>query len=115
MTIENFLKKLKTTPDSVTFEDTMEVIETNYNFTETAFKNGDTYNDPGKNSGSCKLFYFGKLHSLSKSDTLSCFGDYYRRDTLGNPTGNDHANIRNFITYGWEGIQFEGVALEEKN
>ncbi|GAK84871.1 type III effector HopPmaJ [Vibrio ponticus] len=39
------------------------------------------------------------------------FGDFYRKDVLGNPDGDDHQNIRNFIAHGWNGIKFEGQAL----
>ena len=114
MKLVHFLEKLNTTPQSIAFADTMATVEENYNFTETAFKNGDTHNEAGKNSGSCKLFAFAQLNQLSKEATLACFGEYYRKDVLENPTGSDHANIRNFIKYAWEGIQFEGKALEIK-
>ena len=114
MTLQSFLNKLKTNPESISFQNTMDVIENNYNFSETAFKNGNIYNELGQNSGSCKLFYFAKLNDLSKSNTLSCFGDYYRKDVLENPNGTDHANIRNFIKFGWEGISFKGIALQTK-
>ena len=114
MKINDFLEKLSKTPESIDFKDTIAVIEANYNFIETAFKNGDTHNEAGQNSGSCKLFAFAKLNQLSKEATLACFGDYYRKDVLENPTGSDHANIRNFITYAWEGIQFKGEALSVK-
>lgn len=114
MKLNHFLEKLNTSPESITFTDTMAVVEENYTFSETAFKNGDTHNETGKNSGSCKLFAFAKLNNLSKDHTLACFGDYYRKDVLKNPTGTDHANIRNFIKYDWEGIQFEGDALIRK-
>lgn len=111
MKLSDFLDKLNTTPQAIEFTDTMAVIEANYTFTETTFKNGDTTNDAGTNSGSCKLFAFAKLNKLSQDATLACFGDYYRKDVLENPTGTDHANIRNFIQHGWSGITFEGVAL----
>ncbi len=111
MKITDFLEKLNQTPESIQFSDTMEVIEANYTFTETAFTNGDTFNEAGQNSGSCKLFAFAKLNQLSKEETLACFGDYYRKDVLENPSGTDHANIRNFMKYAWEGIEFKGEAL----
>ena len=114
MKITDFLEKLNNSPESIDFTDTMAVIEANYTFTETAFKNGDTHNAAGQNSGSCKLFAFAKLNQLNKEATLACFGDYYRKDVLENPSGTDHANIRNFITYAWEGINFEGNALSSK-
>ena len=92
----------------------MAVIEENYTYSPTAFKNGDTDNTAGTNEGSCKLFAFAKLQSFDQAATLACFGDYYRKDVLENPEGTDHANIRNFIKFGWEGVSFEGEALVEK-
>mgnify|MGYP000173558290 CR=1 FL=1 len=41
MRIEEFINKLKTTPKSLEFSETMAVIEANYEFTPTAFKNGE--------------------------------------------------------------------------
>lgn len=111
MKLSDFLDKLNTTPQAIEFSDTMAVIDANYTFTETTFKNGDTTNEAGLNSGSCKIFAFAEMNQLSQESTLACFGEYYRKDVLGNPTGTDHANIRNFIQYGWDGIAFEGKAL----
>ncbi len=114
MKLSDFLEKLNNTPESIAFTDTMAVIEANYNFTETAFKNGDTKNEAGQNSGSCKLFAFAEINNLSKEATLACFGDYYRKDVLENPNGTDHGNIRNFMQYAWDGIKFEKAALSNK-
>jgi len=115
MTISDFLAKLNNSPESINFTDTIAVIEANYKFTEAAFTNGETNNKAGTNSGSCKLFAFAKINQLCVEKTLSCFGDYYRKDVLQNPDGTDHANIRNFIKYGWDGIKFESQALETIN
>ncbi len=114
MNIQDFKLKLKENPESIQFSDTMAVIESNYTFTETAFKNGNTFNEAGQNSGSCKLFAFALTNNLDQNETLTCFGDYYRKDVLENPNGTDHANIRNFIEFGWDGIKFENDALATK-
>jgi len=114
MSIQAFLAKLKQTPEAITFPETIAVIEENYNFTPTAFQNGNTHNAAGTNSGSCKLFAFAKLQNLSQDETLACFGAFYRDEVLGDPEGTNHQNIRNFIVHGWNGIQFEGEALELK-
>ncbi|AFK02010.1 HopJ type III effector protein [Emticicia oligotrophica DSM 17448] len=114
MTLEEFLKKLKETPQEVAFTDTMAVVEANYDFTPTAFQNGDLSNEAGQNSGSCKLFSFAKIQGFSVEDTLACFGDFYRKDVLENPEASNHQNIRNFMKTGWAGISFEGTALTEK-
>ena len=114
-TIKTFLEKLRKSPQIITFPDTMAVIEENYNFTPTAFKNGNQYNAAGENSGSCKLFSFAKLQNLSKDETLACFGSYYFEDVVKNPEASDHQNIRNFMKSGWEGIQFENKSLTPKS
>jgi hypothetical protein len=111
MNKEELLNTIKTTPSVVAFTDVMSVVESSYDFTPTAFKNGNTNNEVGQNSGSCKLFAFAKLNNLTKEETLNCFGDYYRKDVLDHPEKDDHQNIRNFIESGWEGVLFEGDAL----
>ncbi len=114
MNLTEFLEKLNSAPTSIDFKETMTVVENEYTFTETAFKNGNTKNEAGQNSGSCKLFAFAQLNNLDKEATLACFGDYYRKDVLENPEGTDHGNIRNFMKYGWDGIEFKGTALTIK-
>ena len=114
MTLDAFLNRLTLSPESLEFGDTMEIVETEYQFTETPFQNGDYYNQAGDNSGSCKLFSFAKKQGLSEQQTLACFGAYYRNDVLNNIDGVDHQNIRNFMKYGWQGIHFEGEALQAR-
>ena len=114
MTLDSFIKKLNETPQEVAFTDTMSVVEALYDFTPTAFQNGDLRNETGQNSGSCKLFSFAKLQKFSVEQTLACFGDFYRKDVLENPEASNHQNIRNFIKTGWAGISFEAEALAEK-
>jgi hypothetical protein len=114
MTLSDFLHALRTAPDTVNFADTMAVIESLYDFTPTAFRNGELDNAAGQNAGSCKLFAFAALQSFSKEETLACFGDYYRKDVLRNPQGTDHGNIRNFMQYGWEGIRYSAQPLTPK-
>lgn len=114
MTIAAFLEKLNQTPAAVAFTETIATIEENYDFTPTAFENGLQHNATGENSGSCKLFAFAQLQNLTEVETLACFGAYYYDDVLKNPNGTDHQNIRNFMKTGWNGIQFEGEALELK-
>jgi nitroreductase len=114
MSLQDFITQLKTAPDSVEFDNTMAIIDANYDFTPTAFTNGDTVNEAGQNNGSCKILAFGQLNGLSVDETLACFGKFYRDDVLGNPDGEDHQNIRNFIKSGWEGVSFSGQALSAK-
>lgn len=114
MLLIDFLEKLNAAPETVTFDHTMAVIEENYRFSETAFTNGKTKNVAGQNNGSCKIYAFGHINRLTEAQTLQCFGDYYRKDVLGNPDGDDHQNIRNFIQHGWQGISFDDSALALK-
>jgi len=111
MNLNEFLQQLENSPEQIEFTDTMAVIEGDYTFTPTKFTNGDTVNNADQNNGSCKIFAFGLLNKLSEQQTLACFGSYYRDDVVKNPNNNDHQNIRNFMSTGWQGIQFDGQAL----
>jgi len=117
MTLEELLIAIEQAPESVEFDDVMDVIQENYLYQETEFRNGlgDTavVNLTGTNEGSCKIFSFAQINKLSVEQTLTCFGSFYREDVLLNPNGNDHQNIRNFIKDGWAGILFKNTALIE--
>jgi hypothetical protein len=113
-TVKQLLSAINNDPSTVEFSQVMAVIGSEYHYSATAFTNGDTHNEAGTNEGSCKLFSFAQLNNLSEAKTLACFGDYYRKDVLQHPEGNDHANIRNFMVSGWKGISFEQVALVAK-
>ena len=112
--INEYLEKLKKTPDSMEFNELMELIDSLYIFTPTEFSNGDLVNQAEQNQGSCKLFSFAKLHNLNQQQTLASFGAFYRQDVLENPDADNHQNIRNFIQYGWDGIKFSGNALSAR-
>lgn len=110
----NLIEKIKTAPESIPFSEVISYIDENFSFTPTRFTNGKTINEANQNNGSCKIFSFAKLQNLARKQTLNLFGDYYRKDVLGNPEGTDHQNIRNFMVSGWEGIAFDGDALQAK-
>jgi len=114
MTLESFLQKLKDSPDSIEFNDTMSIIDSLYIFNPTSFRNDDFVNEAGQNSGSCKIFSFARLHRLTPEQTLACFGSYYRDDVLNHPENKDHQNIRNFMKTGWSGIEFDSDPLKAK-
>ncbi len=111
MKLSDYLNKLKNTPESIDFKETMAVIDANYEFSPTSFMNGTLYNEAGENNGSCKLFAFARLQGLTEQETLACFGAYYRDDVLKKPDATNHPNIRNFMKNGWEGIKMAGEAL----
>lgn len=115
MNVSEFIEKLKTEEDKVSFQETIAVIDANYLFTPTAFSNGNQVNNADENNGSCKIFAFAKLNQLNQLQTLACFGSYYFDDVLKNPEGIDHQNIRNFMEYGWDGIRFDDEALSPIN
>jgi len=114
MNLNDYLNKLKTTPENISFDETISTIDEHYDFTPSAFTNGDTRNNANENNGSCKIFFFAKEQQLSEELTLNCFGDYYRKDVLQNPNTDDHKNIRNFMTSGWTALSFDSTALKLK-
>ncbi len=115
MTLEELLVAIQQAPESIEFDIVMDVIQENYHYQETEFRNGlgetAVLNQAGTNEGSCKIFSFAQINKLSVEQTLACFGSFYREDVLLNPNGNDHQNIRNFIKNGWAGISFKNTAL----
>lgn len=114
MSLEQFLEQVKNEPKTIRFEDSMAVIDANYNFTPTGFKNGTLINAANQNNGSCKIFAFAQLQNLSKEETLACFGKFYFEEVLENPQAEGHQNIRNFMQYSWSGIAFNGSPLQVK-
>lgn len=116
MELNDFLSRIKV-GEAVDFQDTMAAIDEHYHYSPTRFSNGlaePMINEAGRNEGSCKIFAFARLHDLTAEQTLSLFGDYYRKDVLDNPDGSDHQNIRRFMRDGWDGIVFSGEALQAK-
>jgi len=111
MSLPAFLQRLRATPEQIEFADTIAIIDSHYEYTPTAFRNGEVENAAGQNGGSCKIFSFAKLQGLDESATLACFGRYYREDVQRHPDASDHQNIRNFVRTGWSGVAFEGNAL----
>ena len=117
--LDEFLKQITDTPETIEFDDVIGIIGKNYHYTPSRFVNGadgeKITNAAGENEGSCKIFSFAQLHNLNKKQTLNCFGRYYREDVLNNPEGTDHANIRMFKKYGWQNIDFDNAVLKRKN
>lgn len=117
MMLNDFLHRVKGN-QAIDFHETMAVIAELYHYYPTEFSNGlqdPLVNEAGHNEGSCKIFAFAKLHDLNSEQTLTLFGDFYRKDVLENPDGNNHQNIRHFKRDGWEGIVFKGQPLQLKS
>jgi hypothetical protein len=98
---------------AVAFSDVVKFIEQHYNYTPTAFKNGEVYNGTATNQGSAKVLAFAKLNCLSIEDTLLLFAEHYDF-VLAYPKAKEHQNIREFIAQGWNGVIFEGEVLSRK-
>ena len=95
------------------FQDVLAFIEANYDYTPSAFKNGNQQNAETENQGSARVLFFAKLHNLSQEDTLSLFAEHYDA-VLATPEGTDHQNIRQFQQFGWGGVSFENDVLASK-
>ena len=95
------------------FSDVLAFIDARYQHRPTAFKNGAQQNAATENQGSAKVLSFAQIENLDAAQTLSLFAEHYQA-VLATPEGNDHQNIRQFMQNGWNGVQFEGTALEEK-
>jgi len=119
MNTQELLTLINTNPSDVEFDQVMDVIDTEYDYIATQFYNGmgdkEVVNAAGTNEGSCKIFAFADINDLNEAQTLSCFGRYYREDVLQNLSGTDHANIRTFMKFGWQGVHFDSPPLSIKN
>ncbi len=94
----------------LSFKDVLAFIDANFSYTPVSFYNGEVVNPPGVNEGSAKVFGLAKLYGLNQLDTLKLFAEHYQA-VLESPNGKDHANIRNFLYYGWQGFGMPVNAL----
>lgn len=99
--------------NSIQFDDVIDFINQNYHYTPVAFVNGEAHNVAGTNEKSAQIFGFAKLHGLSQLDTLKLFAEHYQA-VQANPSGNDHANIRNFLYWGWQAFSMPQNPLTPK-
>jgi hypothetical protein len=112
---EVFNANVEMDADNLKFEDVIDMIDKHYEYGLIEFKNGDIVNKQGENEGSAKVLSYAALSNMDKDTTLKLWGQYYR-EVLKDPNGSSHANIRNFMKYGWDGVPFEnGIALTKKN
>ncbi|AMR33389.1 HopJ type III effector protein [Mucilaginibacter sp. PAMC 26640] len=110
--LNTLLTGLKT--NTVAFKKVLEFIDTYFLHQPTAFKNGNLYNEASQNQGSARVFAIAKINNLTVDDTLLLFAEHYQA-VLADPVGTDHQNIRQFMSHGWAGIEFEGVSLIAKS
>ena len=72
MEIAALIEKLTLQPEQVEFQEVIATIDENFDFTPTAFVNGETVNAENQNNGSCKIFAFAQLQELSV-EQCNCF------------------------------------------
>lgn len=99
--------------NEIIFADVLAFIDDNYNYTPTAFTNGNQENAIDQNQGSAKVFAFAKLNDYTENDTLKLFAEHYKA-VIETPNGTDHNNIRQFMQNGWNGVSFENDVLTKK-
>ncbi len=95
------------------FDDTLALIDQHFEYQPAGFDNGPLRNDAGENAGSCRVFALGQYGNLSEADTLNLFAQHYQQ-VLGDPAGDSHGNIRQFISTGWSGIRFDRQPLRAR-
>lgn len=112
---EVFNSNVEMSADDLTMEEVLEMINTHYETQLLEYTVGDVVNKQGENEATGHILSYAALSNMDKETTLKLWGQHYRA-VLANPDGTDHANIRNFMKFGWEGVPFEnGIALTRKN
>ena len=99
---------------ALNFSQVLDYIDEHYNYRPTAFANGEIHNEPGENKGSANVFGFALHNRLSQNDTLKLFAEHYDA-VKADPKGTNHANIRNFSFFGWQGFLMQLNCLIPKN
>lgn len=114
--IEEFISRLS--EGGVKFEETLRLIGRHYDYRPTGFRNGlgeaVLDNPAGTNEGSCKVFAFGMINNLVDEAVLEAFGEHYR-EVLADREGAGHQNIRNFMAFGYGGVEFDDMPLRPKS
>lgn len=99
--------------DQHLFSATLNFIESEFDFTASAFRNGNVANQIDQNQGSCKVFALAQLLELSQEQALRCFGEHYR-DVLATPEVDNHHNLRRVLKEGLSNIEFDAFPLQQK-
>lgn len=113
MDFDAFLTKLNASPADCCFVDILAAIDNDFSLTPCRFHNGPLVNEAGSNLGSLRVFALAKRLGLSDPQCLALFAEHYRQ-VLATPTGQDHANIRQFMRTGLAGVQFDGEPLSAR-
>jgi hypothetical protein len=108
--LQTLLAAVYDQPESLVFTEVLAAIDTEFDFTASAFSNGELRNSALENQGSCRVLSFAHQAGLSEIHTLSLFAEHYR-SVLADPQGDNHANIRQFMQRGWRGVSFAQTPL----
>lgn len=112
---EMFNNNIDMDSSNLMLEDVLETINSHYETQLLEYRVGNIVNKQGENEATGLILSYAALSNMNQETTLKLWGQYYR-DVLKNPTGTDHANIREFMKTGWKGVPFEnGIALTKKN
>ncbi|MGV3593412.1 MAG: HopJ type III effector protein [Gammaproteobacteria bacterium] len=110
--LTSFLQSIES--DTHAFATTLAFINEWYDFTPTAFRNGNVANTAEQNQGSCRVLAFALLNKLSSGQALKCFGEHYR-EVLATPGVDNHHNLRRLQKEGLVDIHFEDTPLRRKS
>lgn len=100
--------------DDHQFSSTLDFIAEWFEFTPSAFMNGNVANAVDQNQGSCKVFALAQLLELTNEQALRCFGEHYR-DVVATPDVDNHHNLRRVLREGLENITFDQFPLTQKS
>lgn len=97
--------------NTLLFQDVMRTIHSHYECMPCTFTTGcgtarEIRNPAGSNAASCLLLAFARRLGLDQETTLHLYGEHYRA-VLDDPKGDAHANIRAFMSNGWQGVRLE--------
>ena len=112
--LQQLLEAVYERPESLIFSQVLGVIATEFDVSPSAFTNGGIHNSAEQNQGSCQILGFAHQAGLSQAHTLKLFAEHYRA-VLADPTGTNHANIRQFIERGWRGVSFAQAPLAKRS
>jgi hypothetical protein len=113
MTLNDLLAAVYADSQTLEFTDVLAAIDAEFEFTPSAFVNGELQNGEHENQGSCKVLCFAHKAGLSEGHALRLFAEHYR-DVKADPNGSSHQNIRQFMKHGWHKVSFEKKPLQKK-
>jgi hypothetical protein len=113
MTLQELMAALYQHPETLIFAEVIETIDSEFDFTPSAFVNGELQNSETQNQGSCKVLCFAHKSGLAEGITLKLFAEHYRA-VLADPEGDAHQNIRQFMSHGWKKVSFHKPPLKKK-